>query len=133
MLIFKMAAKGEAVPTSIANRISQIDSNNGAYRNATEDDCYRLIEEQKNVNTKRKTDCDIMKFQSWLKLKEENREIQEIPPSELDKLIATYLIDIRPPDSKKLEYEPETLISKYNSISRYLKEKKIPGKHSDKR
>ena len=93
-----MAAKGEAVLTSIANRITKIDSKNGAYRNATEDDCYRLIEEQKNVNTKRKTDCDIMKFQSWLKLKEENREIQEIPPAELDKLIATYLIDIRPPD-----------------------------------
>ncbi len=56
-------------------------------------------------------------------MKEESREIQDIPPAELDKFIATYLIDIRPPDSRKLEYEPETLISKYYNISTYLKER----------
>ncbi len=47
---FKMAAKGEAVLTSIANRISQINQKNGAYRNATEDDCYRPIDEKKTNN-----------------------------------------------------------------------------------
>ena len=60
----------------------------------------RLMRKKQTINTKRKIDDNILKFLAWLNLKEENGGIQDFPQAELDKLIATYLIDNRQPDSR---------------------------------
>ena len=52
----------------------------------------------------------------------ETREINKIPPGELDNFVGSFLLSIRNADGS--EYEPDTLTSYHRSIDRFLKKKK---------
>ena len=49
------------------------------------------------------------------------RKIESIPPIELDRLLANFIISVRRCDGT--EYEPDSLKSKVNSIGRHLRRK----------
>ena len=60
-------------------------------------------------------------FHAFLRTKGETRVAHLIPHTELDKFIANYLLSITNGND---EYEPDSLTSKFNSISRHLRENK---------
>ncbi|CAC5422992.1 unnamed protein product [Mytilus coruscus] len=92
------------------------------YMDMTEHDIEQFIEGQQNKNTLTKTVRDIALLKKFLKAKNENRELQTIPPVELDPLLANYLLALRKKDGG--EYEPSTLRSIVSSIDRKLKRHK---------
>lgn len=68
-------------------------------------------------------------FKSWLAMKAELREPHQIPPKQLDTLIAQFMISVRKESNDSLplnhnlrQYEPETLTAMHSSIHRYLNE-----------
>ncbi|XP_075073083.1 uncharacterized protein LOC142161403 [Mixophyes fleayi] len=77
-------------------------------------------QQQKNVNTVRKTTSDIQTLQSFLSELNENRKIEEIPHTALDPLLSKFLLVVKRKDGN--EYEPHTLRCMIGSIDRYLKE-----------
>ncbi|CAC5425268.1 unnamed protein product [Mytilus coruscus] len=92
------------------------------YMDMTEHDIEQFIDGQQNKNTLTKTVRDIALLNKFLKAKNENRELQTIPPVELDPLLANYLLTLRKKDGG--EYEPSTLRSIVSSIDRKLKRHK---------
>ena len=106
---------------SPSNRLLQIDSlieeKEDHFRDVSEVETDRFIEDMKNNNTKRKT----ILLHSWMEAKlGDRRHAEFIPPSELDSVLARFFLSIRKPDLT--EYKPESIKSKQLSISRYLKE-----------
>ena len=95
-------------------------SSNERFVETTAEEETSIIEEQKNDNTRKKTVSDVKCFTTFLKTKNEAREIFLIAPPELDKYLANFLLSVRTPDRK--EYEPQSLTSKFNSIGRYLRD-----------
>ena len=46
----------------------------------------KFVEEQKNKNTKRKTDSDLRTWYTWCEKHGETRKLKDVPPAELDRL-----------------------------------------------
>lgn len=87
-----------------------------------QDDIQNYIDGQQNKNTMKKTAREIAQVTKFLKLKNEYRELQLIPPDELDPLLANYLLSVRKKDGG--EFEPSTLRSIVSSIDRKLRRHK---------
>ena len=70
-----------------------------------------FIENMKNKNTVRKTQSAVKQFTTWLQMSPrfETREINKIPPGELNNFVGSFLLSIRKADGS--EYEPDTLTS----------------------
>ena len=82
----------------------------------------RFIDEQKNKHTVKKTKLDIQTFQTFLKEVNEEREVENIPADKLNDYLEDFIMTIRRKDSS--DYEPGSLRSIFNSIARYLQQKK---------
>ena len=54
---------------------------------------------QKNVNTKQKTSSDLKKWYQWCSSVDELREIGDIPPAELDRLLGHFYCKVRKNDN----------------------------------
>jgi len=109
----------ERVLASLAGRILDLER----YTEVTESETHDFIEAQKNRNTWRKTEGDVKLFTDWLlEGKNERRKLEVIPESELDKYLAMFILSIK--KSNGQDYEPDSLVSKYNSVGRYLREKR---------
>jgi len=54
-----------------------------------------LVEKQKNDNTRRMTDCHVRLLRSYLDTRREHRLIEDIPPVELDLLLAQFFLGVR--------------------------------------
>ena len=81
---------------SLSNRLLQIDSlieeREDRFRDVSEVETDRFIENMKNNNTKRKTICDLKLLHWWMEAKlGERRHAEFIPPSELDSVLARNL------------------------------------------
>ena len=61
----------------------------------------------------------------WLQSKGEEREIYEIPPDELNLLLARLFLNIRKSNGE--EYEPDSIRSMQGSIRRHLIEHEYEG------
>ncbi|XP_078678707.1 uncharacterized protein KIAA1958-like [Branchiostoma floridae x Branchiostoma belcheri] len=79
------------------------------------------IEQQKNPNTKRKTESDIQHFLLFLGANGEERRPEDISAAELDERLGMFFLGIRKDNGE--DYEPDSLTSKHRSIARYLREK----------
>ncbi|KAM3913798.1 uncharacterized protein RB166_018965 isoform 3-T3 [Leptodactylus fuscus] len=77
-------------------------------------------QQQKNINTARKTTSDIQTLQNFMSEMNENRKVEEIPHTELDTLLSKFILLVKRKDGN--EYEPHTLRCMVGSIDRYLKE-----------
>lgn len=76
------------------------------------------MEQQKNVNTKRKTRTDMRTWNTWCESVGEKRSIGDIDEEELDRLLGHFFAGIRKKDGTL--YEPDTLSSIQRSIDRHL-------------
>lgn len=81
-----------------------------------------FIVENKNFNTKRKTQADVRVLEQFIctSIDVETVKIQEISAKELDEHIAKFLVSVRKVDGT--EYEPSTIKSMFNSFERYLRD-----------
>ena len=86
----------------------------------------QFIEKMKNKNTVRKTEQSIRLFKTWLENEPryDTREPWQIPASELDNYIGSFILSIRKSDGE--EYEPDTLTSYHRGIDRSLRENHYP-------
>ncbi|XP_044153487.1 uncharacterized protein LOC122940791 [Bufo gargarizans] len=86
---------------------------------ATQDHA-QMGQQQKNINTARKTTSDIQTLQNFMSEMNENRKVEEIPHTELDTLLSKFILLVKRKDGN--EYEPHTLRCMVGSIDRFLKE-----------
>ena len=70
----------------------------------------QFIEDQENENTKKKTQQNVALLKEFLKLKNESRLIDEIPPKKLNAYIGEFIITVRKKDNNE-DYEPSSLRS----------------------
>ena len=80
-----------------------------------------FILEHKNKNTTQKTERDVRLLERFLKTKDEDRKIEDIPAAELNEFISEFIISVRTKDGN--EYEPTSLRSLMASFERHLKKK----------
>ncbi|XP_052765415.1 uncharacterized protein LOC128206768 isoform X1 [Mya arenaria] len=79
----------------------------------------QFLVEHVNKNTKKKTESDLKVFRQFLSHKDEQREIEHIPPDELNDYISEFLLSVTKQNGE--EYEPTSLRSFVHSIDRHLK------------
>ena len=94
----------------------QFDTN---FLNMDETEILKFVDQQQNKNTAKKSFYDIALFKRFLTIKKETREIHNIQYSELDPLIANFLLTVRKKDGT--EYESSTLRGYVSSIDRHLR------------
>jgi hypothetical protein len=87
-----------------------------------DEDIEKFVDQQKNTNTKRKTESDLRKWCQWSEEHGETRELKDIPPVELDRLLSHFFVTVRKNDGSL--YEPDTLSSFQRSIDRHLTQQK---------
>ncbi len=89
--------------------------------NLSEDDISTFCDEQENKNTAKKTAYDIGIFKEFLAIynSTEDREIQDIPPEELQPIIKNFILSVRKQNGK--EYEPSSVKAFVQSIDHYLR------------
>ena len=85
----------------------------------SEEQINNFIIEQQNKNTSIKTKRDVRYIQRYLLSLGETRNVELIPPNELDVLISTFLINVKKLDGS--EYEPTSLRAYISSLDRHLK------------
>lgn len=78
-----------------------------------------FIEANENSNTISKTLGHLNILREYFELKRGAREIYNIPPTELDPLLANFLVSVRTKSGE--EYEPSTLRGMLGSFERHLK------------
>ena len=79
----------------------------------------QFIQLNENENTRRKTLGHQKLFESFLETKQEERQIHNIPPSQLNTYLCEFILRVRQKDGK--DYEPTSLRSIISSLDRYLK------------
>ncbi|XP_069128860.1 uncharacterized protein KIAA1958 homolog [Argopecten irradians] len=85
-------------------------------------DVAGFIDQEVNKNTRKKTDSDVNNLHRYLQNRlNEKRQIQQIPPQHLNKLLCIYFMNVR--NQKGEEYEPSSIRGIQCSIDRYLKTK----------
>ena len=82
----------------------------------SESEIQEFINGQQNKNTLQKTVRDVAMATKFLKLKNETRELHKIEPTELDPLLANFVLTVRQKDGG--EYEPNSLRSIISSVDR---------------
>ena len=80
-----------------------------------------FILEQENKHTAQKTERDVRLLERFLKTKNEDRKIEDIPAVELNEYISQFIISVHTKDGN--EYEPTSLRSLVASFERHLKKK----------
>jgi hypothetical protein len=116
-----MAEQGEAVLASLTKRIINMETDIFPdSKNYFEENTEDFVEKMKNYNTKVKTKSDLSKFTTWLKARNECRNLENMLPKELDGYLARFYLNIRKQDGT--EYEPTSLSCFRQSVWRYLKD-----------
>ena len=85
-------------------------------------DCF--IQEQKKKTTINTTKSHLKMVISWLENKGENREINTIPPEELNQYLCEFFVTLKKQDNS--DYEPSTIECIKSSIEKHLREKYYP-------
>ena len=95
------------------------DNSKSRFIDVSKDDVDKLIAQQENENTKRKTTYDLNIVLKYLReVRKEDRELEEIPPQELNLILSEFIIAAR--TKKGEQYEPSSLRGILTSVDRYL-------------
>ncbi len=113
----------ECVNENIPEQPSR-STNQNQFVEINNDDFHDFVNEQENKSTLRKTIWDIDKFNKLLRLKGEVREMKDIPPEELDTLVAGFILSVRKADGG--EYEPSSIRNMVSSLDRKLRRHSYP-------
>lgn len=89
------------------------------FKTIPNDDIDNFIFQNENENTRRKTLSHIKLLRQFLSEEGEFREIQNIPPMELDNYLCKFAISVRQKNGN--EYEPSYLRGMFGSFERYLR------------
>ena len=54
-----------------------------------------FIDNEENSNTRKKTKNDMALLSSFIAKKKENRQVEEVPPQELDIFLSRFLLSVR--------------------------------------
>jgi len=65
---------------SLADRIFELER----FVEVSNDDTFDVVEQQQNLNTKRMTESHVRLLKTFLISKNEHRQLQDIPPTDLD-------------------------------------------------
>ena len=79
-----------------------------------------FIEEDRNSNTTKKTKTDLNVWTRWCNSINEKRQMEDIPPEELNSLLAHFFIKVRKLNGE--EFEPGTLTSFQRSFDRDIRQ-----------
>ena len=114
------------IPSDVADVISQLlnptsTNSNSRFRSFSDNDIDQFIYENENAATRKKTIGHIKLLNSFLQEVGETREVQNIPPSDLDSLLRKFFVGVRQKNGD--EYEPSYLRGMLGSFERYLKKK----------
>ena len=91
----------------------------GRFAEVSESDVEKFIEGEENANTKRKTFYDLKLVTTFLvEERHEIREIEKIPPTELDGYLSQFVLAARTKTEK--DYEPSSLRGILASVERHL-------------
>ncbi|XP_028408279.1 uncharacterized protein KIAA1958-like [Dendronephthya gigantea] len=85
----------------------------------------KFILDQENKSTWQKTRRDVHLLESFLRTKSEERKIEQIPATVLNKYLSEFIMSVRKKDGK--EFEPTSLRSLVTSFERHLKSKSYPS------
>ena len=77
----------------------------------------QFVEQQKNKNTKKKTNNYLNKWYKWCEERGETRNLEELPSTKLDRLLGHFFVSVRKADGTV--YEPDTLLN-YGGPSQQL-------------
>ncbi|CAC5423531.1 unnamed protein product [Mytilus coruscus] len=100
-------------------------SESDRFRDVTDADIDSFLQEQLHKNTSKKTKSDLKIFQLFLKSKHDiKRNIEQIPPQQLDRYLSFFFLSATKEKQTNgtFEYEPSSLKSIQQSISRHLKD-----------
>ena len=75
---------------------------------------------QRNSNTERKTKSDFNVWHTWCRSVGEKRPIADIPPAELNKLLAHFFTKVQKRDGSS--YEPDSLTCLQRSLAQHLRD-----------
>ncbi|XP_070546059.1 uncharacterized protein KIAA1958-like [Ptychodera flava] len=85
------------------------------------DEVAAFVGDHKNKNTVLKTKREVAVFEEWkTAMTTERRPLTEIPPSDLDPLLAKFFLGIRKKNGD--DYEPDSISSYQKSIERWLRD-----------
>ena len=90
-------------------------------RFGTEEDTSAFVQGMKNKNTSRKTASDLKLIQSYFLSLGEIRDVEDIPPADLNLSLARFFLNVRKSDGG--EYEPDSLKGFQSSLARHLTDK----------
>ena len=87
----------------------------GSLSSMTVDD---FINDQENKNTKAKTDRNIILLKTFLQMKNEFRNVEELPSANLDEFLSEFILTVRANEGK--DYEPTSLRGMRNSFCKFF-------------
>jgi len=89
----------------------------------TDEEISDFVLKQKPKNTISKTKSDVGIFKRWLRetLPSDNRDLESIPPSQLNSFLRSFYLTVKKINGE--EYEPDSLCAIKNSLDRHLNEK----------
>ena len=102
--------------TSSDSRCTQKNARSEKWPFASVCSVEEFILEQENKNTAQKTERDVRLLERFLKTKNEDRKIEDIPAVELNEYISQFIVSVRTKDGN--EYEPTSLRSLVASFER---------------
>ena len=98
----------DELPNFNIDIFSEREEHPGRYTEVSESDVERFIQGEENANTKRKTFYDLKVVKIFLvEERHEIREIENIPPTELDGCLSQFVLAARTKTGK--DYEPSSL------------------------
>ena len=109
----------DELPNFHIDIFSELEEHPGRFAEVSESDVEKFIEGEENANTKRKTFCDLKLVKKFLvEERHEIREIEKIPPTELDGYLSQFVLAARTKTGK--DYEPSLLRRILASVERHL-------------
>ena len=98
----------DELPNFHIDIFSELEEHRGRFAEVSESDVEKFIEGEENANTKRKTFYDLKLVKKFLvEERHEIREIEKIPPTELDGYLSQFVLAARTKTGK--DYEPSSL------------------------
>ena len=109
----------DELPNFHIDIFSELEEHPGRFAEVSESDVEKFIEGEENANTKRKTFYDLKLVKKFLvEERHEVREIEKIPPTELDGYLSQFVLAARTKTGK--DYEPSSLRGILASVERHL-------------
>ena len=109
----------DELPNFHIDTFSELEEHSGRFAEVSESDVEQFIEGEENANTKKKTFYDLKLVKKFLvEKRHEIREIEKIPPTELDSYLSQFVLAARTKTGK--DYEPSSLRGILASVERHL-------------